>query len=112
MARIYVGSQGLDLLQTILNCAPLLRTALLRAILINCCGRFSRAAIGASTSSGAQKRRRQGSRSEQGDSVRLGRLAVWEGSSGRSNGHRSKGCNGASESKGRNVEETHGDTDT
>jgi len=73
--------------------------ALLRTALINCCERFSRALIGGGGSSGAQKRRRQGDRCEQGDGVRLGRLAVWEASSDRSNGHRSSGCDSTGESK-------------
>ena len=85
--------------------------ALLRTALINCCERFSRALIGGGGSSGAQKRRRQGDRCEQGDGVRLGRLAVWKGSSGRPKGNCSSGCNGASESKAGNVKKTHGRID-
>lgn len=107
MARIYAGSQGLDLLRAILNCAPLLRTALLRTVLINCCERFSRATVSGSTSNTAQAGRRQGSRSEQGDGVRLSRLAVWEGSSGRPKGNCGSGCNGASESKGGSENDSH-----
>jgi hypothetical protein len=41
----------------------------------------------------------------------LCRLAVWKGSSGRPKGNGSSGCNGASESKGRNVKNSHGRID-
>jgi hypothetical protein len=72
MARIYAGSLCHSPPSPILNCAPLLRTALLQTVLRSCCERFSGAAIGDSASSAAQAGQGQGSHADKWGSIALG----------------------------------------
>jgi len=115
MARIYAGSLCHSPPSPILNCAPLLRTALLRTALINCCKRFSIAAIGASASSGAQAGQGQGGHADKWDSIALGGTRHGAAAEHVSclicADDRTPGRNGSGESKCGDVEEAHGQID-
>jgi len=63
--------------------------------------------IGGSAGSSAQKRCRERNGREQGDSVRLRRLTVWQPSSGRPKSNGSSGRNGAGESKCGSENDSH-----
>jgi len=113
MARIYAGSLCHSPPSPILNCAPVLRTALLRTVLRSCCERFSRAAIRGSASSAAQAGRRQGSHADKGNSVTLGREAYVAAAGQLSRlicaDSDSPAGNGSGESKCEEIERSHGE---
>jgi hypothetical protein len=96
MARIYAGSQGLDLLRAILNCAPYREPP--------CCERFSLI-----VASDSQERRSVQAPAAVPRSAADKAAVASKGTACDSAAW--SGCNGARESKGGNVEEAHGRID-